>query len=67
MSVACIDILTCGATHGYMPLLGTDESVRAQVRTAVATHQAPHRHRVREASGLLNAAIDPPDNVVIPY
>ncbi len=33
-----IDILTCGATHGYMPLLGTDESVRAQVRTAVQTH-----------------------------
>ncbi len=33
-----ISIITCGATHGYMPLLGTDESVRAQVRTAVATH-----------------------------
>ncbi len=33
-----IEILTCGATHGYMPLLGTDESVRAQVRTAVSTH-----------------------------
>ncbi len=33
-----IVIITCGATHGYMPLLGTDESVRAQVRTAVATH-----------------------------
>ena len=34
-----IDIITCGATHGYMPLLGTDESVRAQVRTAVMTHK----------------------------
>ncbi len=34
-----IEIITCGATHGYMPLLGTDESVRAQVRTAVTTHQ----------------------------
>ncbi len=33
-----IEIITCAATHGYMPLLGTDESVRAQVRTAVATH-----------------------------
>ncbi len=33
-----IEIITCGATHGYLPLLGTDESVRAQVRTAVATH-----------------------------
>ena len=36
--IGLIDIITCGATHGYMPLLGTDESVRAQVRTAVATH-----------------------------
>jgi 1,4-alpha-glucan branching enzyme len=33
-----INIITSGATHGYLPLLGTDESVRAQVRTAVATH-----------------------------
>jgi 1,4-alpha-glucan branching enzyme len=34
-----IEIITCGATHGYMPLLGTDESVRAQIRMAVATHE----------------------------
>lgn len=34
-----IEVLTCSATHGYMPLLGTDESVRAQVRTAVTTHE----------------------------
>jgi 1,4-alpha-glucan branching enzyme len=34
-----VEILTCGATHGYMPLLGTDESVRAQVRVAVAAHE----------------------------
>jgi 1,4-alpha-glucan branching enzyme len=33
-----IEIITCCATHGYLPLLGTDESVRAQIRTAVATH-----------------------------
>ncbi len=33
-----IEIITCGATHGYMPLLGTDESVRAQVRTGVRAH-----------------------------
>ena len=33
-----ISIITCGATHGYLPLLGTDESVRAQIRTAVSTH-----------------------------
>jgi 1,4-alpha-glucan branching enzyme len=36
--IGLIDIITCGATHGYLPLLGTDESVRAQIRTAVDTH-----------------------------
>lgn len=36
--IGLIDIITCCATHGYLPLLGTDESVRAQVRTAVHTH-----------------------------
>ncbi|MGA8288352.1 MAG: DUF1957 domain-containing protein, partial [Acidobacteriaceae bacterium] len=34
-----IDIITCGATHGYFPLLGTDESIRAQIQTGVATHE----------------------------
>jgi 1,4-alpha-glucan branching enzyme len=34
-----IDIITSAATHGYLPLLGTDESVRAQVRTAIQTHE----------------------------
>ena len=33
-----IEIITSAATHSYLPLLGTDESVRAQVRTAVAAH-----------------------------
>src|ERR1035437_4562096 len=33
-----IEIVTCAATHGYLPLLGTDESVRAQIRTAIETH-----------------------------
>jgi 1,4-alpha-glucan branching enzyme len=33
-----VEIITCAATHGYLPLLGTDESVRAQIRTAVQTH-----------------------------
>ncbi len=33
-----LSLLTSCATHGYLPLLGTDSSVRAQVRLAVATH-----------------------------
>jgi 1,4-alpha-glucan branching enzyme len=44
-----IEILTSGATHGYLPLLGTDESVRAQVRTAVETHI---RHLGRAPRGI---------------
>jgi 1,4-alpha-glucan branching enzyme len=34
-----IEIITCCATHGYLPLLGTDESVRAQIAVAAQTHQ----------------------------
>jgi 1,4-alpha-glucan branching enzyme len=34
-----IEIITCGATHGYFPLLGTDASIRAQVETGVETHK----------------------------
>ena len=34
-----ISLLTSAATHGYVPLLGTDESVVAQFRTAVTTHR----------------------------
>ena len=34
-----LEIITCAATHGYMPLLGTDESLRAQIRVAVSTHE----------------------------
>lgn len=35
----CFDIITCGATHGYFPLLGKDSSVRAQIKMAAATHE----------------------------
>ncbi|MFC6644028.1 glycoside hydrolase family 57 protein [Granulicella cerasi] len=44
-----IEILTTGASHGYLPLLGTDESVRAQVRLALDTHE---RHLGRKPRGI---------------
>lgn len=44
-----IEVVTCGATHGYMPLLGTDESVVAQVKTGAATHQ---RHMGKAPKGI---------------
>src|SRR5438552_12226570 len=34
-----IEIITCAATHGYLPLLSRDESIRVQLRTAVETHK----------------------------
>ena len=44
-----IEILTVRATHGYMPLLGTDESVRAQVRLASPDHE---RHIGKRPRGI---------------
>src|SRR5690242_11907410 len=44
-----IEIITCGATHGYFPLLGSDAAIDAQVRTAVAAHR---RHFGRAPRGI---------------
>ncbi|VAW37766.1 Glycogen branching enzyme, GH-57-type, archaeal [hydrothermal vent metagenome] len=44
-----IEIFTCGATHGYFPLLSTDESVQAQVKQAVASYK---RHFGRAPRGI---------------
>jgi 1,4-alpha-glucan branching enzyme len=38
-----IEIITCGATHGYFPLLGTDAAIEGQVRTARAAHAVTGR------------------------
>lgn len=38
--VGSIELITCGATHGYFPLAGTDESIQAQVKLAVKSHSA---------------------------
>ena len=34
-----LDIITCGATHGYFPLIGEDACINLQVKTAVETHK----------------------------
>ena len=34
-----VEIITCAATHGYLPLLSRDESIHIQLRTAVETHK----------------------------
>lgn len=37
--LGAIEIITCGATHGYFALLGTDASIHAQVQLGVETHK----------------------------
>ena len=38
--IGVVDLLTCGATHGYLPLLRHNpEAIRGQLRTAVREHQ----------------------------
>jgi 1,4-alpha-glucan branching enzyme len=44
-----IEIITCGATHGYFPLLGSDAAIEGQVRTARAAHR---RHFGRDPRGI---------------
>src|ERR687892_175235 len=44
-----LEIITCAATHGYLPLLSRDESIHLQLRTAVETHR---RHFGRAPSGI---------------
>lgn len=42
-----LEIMTCAATHGYFPLLGTDASIYAQVKLATETHQRLFSRRPR--------------------
>lgn len=44
-----IEIITSGATHGYQPLLGTDESCRAQIRLGVQNYE---KHYGRKPKGI---------------
>ena len=44
-----IELITCAATHGYLPLLSRDESLDLQMRVAVATHT---RHFGRAPRGV---------------
>jgi len=44
-----IEIITCAATHGYLPLLGNDECVRAQITVGVQTYK---KHFGRAPQGI---------------
>lgn len=47
--VGAIEIITSAATHGYLPLIGTDEAVRAQIRIGVDSYR---RHFGRNPRGI---------------
>ncbi|HXH82318.1 MAG TPA: 1,4-alpha-glucan branching protein domain-containing protein [Candidatus Tectomicrobia bacterium] len=44
-----IEVITCAATHGYLPLLSRDESIHLQLQVAVETHR---RHFGRAPRGI---------------
>jgi 1,4-alpha-glucan branching enzyme len=44
-----VEIITCAATHGLLPLMRTEEAVRAQVEVAVANYR---KHFGRAPSGI---------------
>ncbi|HEX8396145.1 MAG TPA: 1,4-alpha-glucan branching protein domain-containing protein [Pyrinomonadaceae bacterium] len=44
-----LEIITCGATHGFLPLMQTDEAKRAQIRVAVANYE---KHFGRKPRGI---------------
>lgn len=53
-----IEVVTCGATHGYLPLLDRDESLNLQLKTAVETHRV-HLGRAPRAIWLPECAYRP--------
>lgn len=44
-----IEIITCGATHGFLPLISTHEAKRAQIDVAVANYK---KHFGRQPRGI---------------
>lgn len=44
-----LEIITCGATHGYLPLMTNEKAARAQIEIAASTHE---KHFGRRPSGI---------------
>ena len=53
-----VEIVTSAATHGYLPLLGTDEAIRGQLRAGVASYRR-HFGRAPKAIWLPECAYRP--------
>jgi len=59
-----LEIITCGATHGFMPLISTPEARRAQVEVAVANYKK-HFHRQPRGIWLAECAYEPGIEVLL--
>ncbi len=46
--IGAIEVFTCAATHGYLPLLGDDKSIECQIKLAVENYK---KHFGREPRG----------------
>jgi 1,4-alpha-glucan branching enzyme len=53
-----LEIITCGATHGFLPLISTPEAKRAQVQVAVANYRK-HFGRYPRGIWLPECAFEP--------
>jgi len=53
-----LEIITCGATHGFLPLVSTREARRAQIRIAVKNYKK-HFHRQPRGIWLPECAYEP--------
>jgi 1,4-alpha-glucan branching enzyme len=53
-----IEVITCAATHGYLPLLSQDESIHLQLKVAVESYQR-HMGRAPQAIWLPECAYRP--------
>ena len=42
-----IEIITCAATHGYLPLLGTDEAIVGQLKAGISSYERLFGRRPR--------------------
>ncbi|MCI0712400.1 MAG: DUF1957 domain-containing protein [Chloroflexi bacterium] len=42
-----IEIITCAATHGYLPLLGTDEAIIGQLKAGISSYERLFGRRPR--------------------
>ncbi len=57
-NLGCLELITCGATHGYLPLMVNPNAVRAQIQVGVQTH-IEHLGRAPRGIWLPECAYEP--------